>query len=417
MAGDEENVRAEVDRLIRSKTFETSDVHRRLLQYLADKTLSGEADRLKEYTIGLEAFSKPPEYDPRRDSIVRLQVGRLRQKLAAYYESEANGTPGTMIRLPKGAFKLEFGVRRPHDSSRQHWSEGRRVAPWIRLAAAVIVVTWAVAATVGYFHERRANAIAAARWTPELETLWQPFLESNRSLLVCLGAPLFIRFPNFGFFRDPRTNDWAEAETSGRVQSMRRALGNPEMRPAYSFTGAGEASAAFLFGELLSSRKRELAFTRSNLLSWQQVAAQDVIFLGPPKFNPQLQASVLTGDIVVEADGIRNLKPRAGEPAFLPDHIVAGKISEGETHALISRVAGLQGQGVVLCIEGNANPDTLAAAEWLTQPVRARELAARLRGASGEIPRQFQAVLRVVFKQGIPVESSYMFHHVLNAGR
>lgn len=82
--------REQIERLVRSKTFETSEVHRRLLHYLAEKTLSGEADRLKEYVIGLEAFSKPSTYDPKRDSIVRLQVGRLRQKLAAYYQTEAS---------------------------------------------------------------------------------------------------------------------------------------------------------------------------------------------------------------------------------------------------------------------------------------------------------------------------------------
>ena len=414
MAGEEENVRAEVDRLVHSKTFETSEVHRRLLQYLADKTLNGEADRLKEYTVGLEAFSKPPEYDPRRDSIVRLQAGRLRQKLAAYYENEANGASGMMIRLPKGAFKLEFGPRQPPDSPQSRWTLWPRHKRWMLPVASGLIAVWALAATFGYFEQRRANAIAAARWTPELEALWTPFLESNRSLVVCLGAPLFVRFPNLGFFRDPRTNEWGDVETSARMRALRGALGNPEIRPVYSFTGAGEASAAFLFGELLSSRKGELLFTRSNLLSWQQVAAHDVIFLGPPKFNPQLEAAALAGDIVVEADGIRNLKPRPGEPAFLADRIVPG-MSEGQTHALISRVPGLQGQGVVLCIEGNANPDTLAAAQWLTQPIRARELVARLRRPSGEIPLHFQAVLRVVFKQGIPVESSYVFHHVLNA--
>lgn len=408
-----EEVRAEVDRLLNSKTFETSEVHRRLLRYLADKTLSGEADRLKEYTIGLDAFSKPPDYDPRRDSIVRLQVGRLRQKLAAYYDTEANGTAGIMIRLPKGAFKLEFGPRKTAESGSAAHSVWRRYAPRVRITATVVGLVWALAATMGYFHERRAGSIAAARWTPELETLWAPFLESNRSLVICLGAPLFVRVPDLGFFRDPRANDWSEVETSARVQSLRKALGDPDLRPSYSFTGAGEASAAFLFGELLSSRKRDLLFTRSNLLSWQQVAAHDVIFIGPPKFNPQLDAAALAGDIVMEADGIRNRKPRATEPPFLADHIVPGRISEGETHALISRLPGLQGQGVVLRIEGNANPDTMAAAEWLTEPARAKELTARLRGGSGEIPRYFQVVLRVVFKQGIPVESTYVFHHEL----
>jgi len=416
MVGEQETVRAEVDRLLHSKTFEGSEVHRRLLQYLADKALSGEADRLKEYTIGLEAFSKPPEYDPRRDSIVRLQVGRLRQKLSAYYENEANGTPGIMIRLPKGAFKLEFGPRHPHEPAERRWALSQKLPLWTRAAAAVLCVVWAFAATFGYIHERRAGAISASRWSPELEMLWEPFLHSNRSLVVCLGTPLFVRVPNLGFFRDPRTNDWSDVESSTRLQSLRHALGDPEIRATYSFTGAGEASAAFLFGELLSSRKRDMLFTRSNLLSWQEVSAHDLIFIGPPKFNPQLQSTVLAGDIVIEPDGIRNLKPRAGEPAFLQDHILPGKISEGETHALISRLAGLDGQGVVLCIEGNANPDTLAAAQWLTRADRARELIARLGSSSGKIPRQFQVVLRVVFKQGIPVESTYVFHHALATG-
>ena len=64
-------------------------------------------------------------------------------------------------------------------------------------------------------------------------------------------------------------------------------------------------------------------------------------------------------------------------------------------------------------LAGNASADTLAAAEWLTQPWHARELAAKLRAPSGEIPRYFQVVLKVAFKQGIPVQSAYVFHHVL----
>src|SRR5215472_7210091 len=100
-----EEIRAQVERLVRSKVFETSEVHRKLLQYLADKAISGEADRLKEYTIGLEAFGKPPSYDPKHDSIVRLQIGRLRQKLAAYYQEESPADP-IVVGLPKGAFKL-----------------------------------------------------------------------------------------------------------------------------------------------------------------------------------------------------------------------------------------------------------------------------------------------------------------------
>ena len=406
-----DEIRAQVDRLVRSKVFETSEVHRRLLQYLADKTISGEADRLKEYTIGLEAFGKPETYDPRHDSIVRLQVGRLRQKLTTYYQTEA-AQDDLRISLPKGAFKLNFELlqtRTPADLAPPKPSTYRRVlAP-----ALAISVIWAIAATLLYMSSRR-GPVERAGWTPELEALWQPLLESHRSLMLCIGAPLFVRIPSYGFFRDPRANDWEDVDKSDRIVQMRKLLREPEVSPSYSFTGAGEASAGVVLAKLLASRKPDMLLTRSNLLSWQQISDHDIIFVGPPKFNRQLQAAALTQDVVVEPDGIRNLKPHPGEPAYLEDHIVPGKISEGVTHALISRIPGTSGVGEFLIIAGNASPDTLAAAEWLTQPWHAKELVGRLRTPSGSLPRYFQVVIKVEFKQGIPVTGSYVFHHVVS---
>src|SRR4029077_5940513 len=91
----EELTQAQIDRLLHSDTFRNSDVLRRLLRFLADKTIAGEADQLKEYIIGIDALGKPPSYDPRQDSVVRIQVGRLRQKLAEYYRTE--GKDDTLV--------------------------------------------------------------------------------------------------------------------------------------------------------------------------------------------------------------------------------------------------------------------------------------------------------------------------------
>jgi len=74
-----ESTKAQIDRILQSKTLQSSRGLRRLLQFLADKSLCGEADQLKEYSIGVDAFGKPSTYDPRQDSTVRIQVGRLRQ--------------------------------------------------------------------------------------------------------------------------------------------------------------------------------------------------------------------------------------------------------------------------------------------------------------------------------------------------
>jgi hypothetical protein len=404
-------VREQIDRLLQSKTFQNSEVHRRLLQYLADRTLAGDADRLKEYTVGLEAFAKPPTYDPKHDSIVRLQMGRLRQKLAVYYQSEANNDP-VLVSLPKGAFKLVFESHEAPPSVEAEVARSRKrlILLGTLLAAALV---WAAVATILAVRAGRQAAPLTAIWSPGLEAIWKPYLESNRPLLVSLGTPLFVRFPEFGFFRDPKVNEWADVDKSDRFRGVHKALGEKEVLPSYNFTGAGEASAAFLIGKLLATRKLDIQLTRSSILSWQQIAAHDVIFLGPPKFNVQLQEAAMIQDLVVEAGGIRNHRPRTGEPEFLEDHLQAGKTSEGETHALISRTVGPSGVGEFLMIAGNAGADTFAAAEWLTQSWRARELVGHLRGSNGELPRHFQAVIKVDFKQGIPVQSSYVFHHVL----
>jgi hypothetical protein len=67
----------------------------RISQYLSEKSLSGTADGLNEYTVGLDVFAKPASYDPRRESVVRMHVARLRQKLAEYYRTEGVDGPTT----------------------------------------------------------------------------------------------------------------------------------------------------------------------------------------------------------------------------------------------------------------------------------------------------------------------------------
>src|ERR1700730_14209398 len=100
----------QVQRIIQSKAFRTSEVHRNLLHYLAEKSLSGTADSLKEYTVGLDVFAKPASYDPRQESVVRMHVARLRQKLAEYYRTEGVDDP-VFVDVPKGGCGVTFEPR------------------------------------------------------------------------------------------------------------------------------------------------------------------------------------------------------------------------------------------------------------------------------------------------------------------
>src|SRR5262249_51446529 len=87
--------------------FRNSEALRRLLKFLAEKRLAGEADQLKEYSVGIDALGKPATYDPRQDSTGRIQVGRLRNKLPQYYRTEGKQDQ-VIVDLPKGRFKLTY---------------------------------------------------------------------------------------------------------------------------------------------------------------------------------------------------------------------------------------------------------------------------------------------------------------------
>src|SRR5690349_5002433 len=101
------DVRAELDRILASKGFSSAARVSRMLRYVVDKTLAGEADQLKEYAVGVEVFERDEHYDPRVDSIVRVEAGRLRTKLDEYYNGEGAWSD-VRIALPRGGYSATF---------------------------------------------------------------------------------------------------------------------------------------------------------------------------------------------------------------------------------------------------------------------------------------------------------------------
>jgi hypothetical protein len=110
-----ELLQAQVDRIVHSEQFRSSEVLRRLLNFLTERSLSGEADNLKEYVVAIDGLGKAASYDPQHNSAVRIQMGRLRQRLAEYYRSEGKDDP-IVVDLPKGRFRLTFEQRSEADA-------------------------------------------------------------------------------------------------------------------------------------------------------------------------------------------------------------------------------------------------------------------------------------------------------------
>jgi hypothetical protein len=84
---------------------------------------------------------------------------------------------------------------------------------------------------------------------------------------------------------------------------------------------------------------------------------------------------------------------------------------DGEVYALITHTSGPLGSGDIETFSANHSPGTLAAVQWFTRPNLAKAVVGRLRNPNGELPRYFQVVLRVDYKDGVPTEVSYVMHH------
>src|ERR1035438_9701332 len=84
-----EAMREAVARVLASSAFGKSKRLRRFFSYVVEKTLAGEFSDIKEYSIALAVFDCAPSFNPATDTIVRVEAGRLRNKLAAYYHGRS----------------------------------------------------------------------------------------------------------------------------------------------------------------------------------------------------------------------------------------------------------------------------------------------------------------------------------------
>jgi TolB-like protein/tetratricopeptide (TPR) repeat protein len=88
----EQEIRAELERVLASSIFSQSDRLARFLRFTVEHALAGKGDSLKEYVIGVSVYDRKPPYHPSQDSIVRTEARRLRTKLKEYYEAEGSNS-------------------------------------------------------------------------------------------------------------------------------------------------------------------------------------------------------------------------------------------------------------------------------------------------------------------------------------
>ena len=430
-------LQSQVDRILHSDELRTSEVLRRLLKFLADKSLAGEADQLKEYAVAIDGLGKDPSYDPRHNSAVRIQVGRLRQKLAEYYRTEGKRDE-FVIDLPKGRFKLTceprcVAVEPPAPQIVQAGpalpvpiAPPPKIGPAIKPLPAASFFMWAVVAMVAglgvsyWMHASHIEARAASMqgWSVDLQALWGPFVNSKQPSILAIEDPLFVELnsePGI-YYRDKSLNQWKDVVGSPAVAAIRASLRNASIQPSRYYTAYGEVDVAFLLGKLLGPREQNFSILKTSQLCWRQLADNNVVFVGVQNlfFDEQLHGMPLEPQLVPIQTGIRNVHPKPGEPALFTDQYSTAPAEEGSAYALVTHLPGPLRSNDVVSFTSSRSAGYVAAVQWFTDPSLAQVLVGRLKEASeGRMPRYYQVLLKVKFRDDIPTETSYVLSREL----
>jgi hypothetical protein len=239
-----EEVRRQLVRLLASPLFQHSKHYPGLLRYIVNETLEGRGSHLKERALGVDVFSRDPNYDTNADPVVRTTACEVRKRIAQYYH-EPGHEDEIRIDLPSGAYVPEFRfpvaipLPSPADSPSNPGIGASALQPkrrnWIVAAAAALSLC-----AVGILWSRP--------WTPEtaLERFWSPVVNSRTPVLMCISGVLNQEPPNStpGFpSSDSTVRDmlrWNRVPFSDALalSSLMRFLGSRNRQPHVRLAGS-----------------------------------------------------------------------------------------------------------------------------------------------------------------------------------
>ena len=192
-------VREQLSRLLSNPFFSHSKRFPTFLRFVVEQTLAGEADNIKERTLGIEIFGRDADYDTASDPIVRVTAAEIRKRVAQYYQDPAHVNE-LRIALPSGSYIPQF-----------HWPKGANdpVLSELAVAAAEDVAPAEIlhplhpsaspptlpTRPLAYLHCRRgAVGGAVLLWQTThrsaLDFFWGPVLATKDPVLLCIADQL-----------------------------------------------------------------------------------------------------------------------------------------------------------------------------------------------------------------------------------
>ncbi len=387
---DREAVMRELEQILASPHFANSKRYPALLSYVVENTLAGRTDLLKERTLGVEVFHRPPTYDTNADTVVRYTAGEVRKRLLLYYSEHASST-GIQISLPSGSYQPEFLRQADLRNVTERAEDGaaRKGIPELRprleildsglsLQPEMMPVTFSVrqvrSGVIVTIAALMLLAMAGGLWwftrpartAGIVEEFWAPLLREQHSAVICAGSVVFAQ------------NNYSGVVTAG---------GNTD----YPFFSMQTTSAITDINSIM-----ERAGVATQLLSAPSTSLNDlrehsVTLLGA--YNNQWTIRLLEPlrfHFLAEPQA-RIVDASHAQTGWQRDQSLP--YSSADDYALVARFRDPRIDGWVVALAGIGRNGTEAAAQFATSPHYLELLRQRMGGGFGN--RNIEVVLKV----------------------
>jgi hypothetical protein len=373
-------VRNQLERILASPGFRNSKKYPAFLRYIVEHTLNGQADHLKERTLGIEVFGRPLEYDTGVDPVVRIVAAEVRKRIGQYYHESA--TPGELLLdLPSGSYVPKFTL--PDQSpgpppaaepvglepaaAQEALTQTPVVSPLVptRPSWRSNLRSWHVVAALSL--AVLLGGLAWLTWwrTDAMDQFWGPMLDSSPRVLIITGG---------GVSWIPQASPPAE---SAQDSSVPLSVAQQQSRDLVSYA---DATALAAVGGTLRSYQKSYLIRPSMMIDLPQLRTGSAVLIGALN-NPwtlRLTANLRFRFMRDEATRTNWIQDRKNPDmrdwkvvTSLPYTLIT------EDWAVISRFKDPDTEHWIVTAPGLSRWGTLAAGEFLTNATYLRELARR----------------------------------------
>lgn len=421
----------ELERVLTSHSFAKSPRLCSLLGFIVTHSLRGSHGDLTEQQIGIQVFGRTPGYNSSEDTIVRVTVRQLRQRLDLYYSSEGSANE-SRIDIPKGGYiaAVERVTRRKvaeatassallplppsFPASSVSAPPPHRRRPYVVAIASLCLAVLVLGAVC--IQQRRAASVPVIRKGPT--ALWQALFTADRKTLIVPGDAALDMFTVWEQKDVPleayATHNYdRESKASVPPSHTDVPLATRSVTPMADLALVAHlVRAPEHMGMPELEKNIEIRYARDVVIA--DTHDNNLILIGTESFDPWVTLYQPEMDFVAHYDHVAdiytilNKSPRPGEQASYIYRRVKPNL-KNYTH--IALLTNSQGQGRVLVVEGTSMGTTYGAVNFLTSSWLYEPILRQATDSSGRL-HDFEVLLSGDFIHGGVGNSKVVAFHV-----